>query len=405
MGIDKSNVRYVIHYNMPQSMENYYQEAGRAGRDGEPAQCILLFGSQDVMINRFLLDTKEYTDISPDAVELLRARDIKRLQLMEGYCQTWGCLRNYILEYFGEKRKEPCNSCGNCHKEFMELDMTAEAKQVINCVWEARGRYGINIIIGTLRGANRARLKELGTVHYKSYGALKACSVQQIRLVIRQLIMEGYINQTADKFSVIQLGDIEPLKKPEAHVIVRVPKDRLPAPEEEKKSRGGMVSLTKEGYELFEQLRQLRLAFAREEGLPPYIIFSDKTLIEMSARLPCSREAMLNISGIGEVKFEKYGKSFMETVTAFMSGHPDVITGAVPEAAASEGTGGKAFDWTEYNRNHNKPDGAGSSWTDKEDKQLDDEYHAGMEIAEIAKLHSRTSGAIRARLKKHGLIE
>lgn len=228
MGIDKSNVRYVIHYNMPQSMENYYQEAGRAGRDGENSQCILLFSLQDVMIDRMLLDNKDFSDVDEEDEYLIRQRDIRRLQTMEGYCKTTGCLRNYILEYFGEKTSGPCDNCGNCHREYHEVDMTAEAKWVVNCVAETRGRYGLTIVLGTLMGAKRARLRELRTDQYKSYGTLSGHSEAELRTLISQMTEMGYLYQTQEKYSVLKLGNITPLKDENTRVIMRTYEEKEP---------------------------------------------------------------------------------------------------------------------------------------------------------------------------------
>ena len=327
MGINKTDVRFVLHYNMPQSMENYYQEAGRAGRDGAAAQCILLFSAQDIMINRFLLEHKDFSDISDEDAELIRQRDVRRLHIMEGYCRTSGCLRNYILDYFGEKRSTPCQNCGNCHRDFTETDMTEAAKQVINCVYETKGRYGLVIVLGTLLGANRARLKELKTTEYRTYGALKEFSEAELRILISQMIMDGYIIQTEEKYSVLRMGNIEPLKSPDAHVLVRtIRKDET----EKRTPRYGRKStdvLTKAGYDLFEILRRERLTVAREEGMPPYIIFNDKTLIDMCIKAPRDRAAMMNVSGVGEAKYKKYGERFTEVINAFFDENPGAVTG------------------------------------------------------------------------------
>ena len=334
MGIDKSNVRYVIHYNMPQSMENYYQEAGRAGRDGENSQCILLFSLQDVMIDRMLLDNKDFSDVDEEDEYLIRQRDIRRLQTMEGYCKTTGCLRNYILEYFGEKTSGPCDNCGNCHREYHEVDMTAEAKWVVNCVAETRGRYGLTIVLGTLMGAKRARLRELRTDQYKSYGALSGHSEAELRTLISQMTEMGYLYQTQEKYSVLKLGNITPLKDANTRVIMRTYEEK--EPDKKKKiqktvRKRSTDALTSAGYDLFEILRKLRLEIAKEESMPPYIIFSDKTLIDMCVKKPSDEEEMLNVSGVGANKLKKYGQRFLEEIQKFCTERPGVTLSMTEE--------------------------------------------------------------------------
>ena len=328
MGIDKSNVRYVLHYNMPQSMENYYQEAGRAGRDGENSQCVLLFSAQDVMIDRMLLDNKDFSDVDEEDEFLIRQRDIRRLQIMEGYCKTTGCLRNYILEYFGEKTFGPCDNCGNCHREYHETDMTREAKWVVNCVAETRGRYGLTIVLGTLLGAKRARLRELGTDKYKSYGALNDHSEAELRALISQMTEMGYLYQTQERYSVLKLGDISPLRDENTHVIMRTYEEK--EPDKKKKPQKSVRkrstdALTAAGYDLFEALRKLRLQIAKEEAMPPYIVFSDKTLIDMCIKCPSNEEEMLEVSGVGENKLKKYGQRFLEEIQKFCLERPNAV--------------------------------------------------------------------------------
>lgn len=351
MGIDKSNVRYVIHYNMPQSMENYYQEAGRAGRDGGESQCIMLFSAQDVIIDKFLLDSKEFEGVEDEDRSIIKERDLHRLHTMEMYCKTTECLRNYILSYFGEKTGEPCGNCGNCNNEYEQIDMTADAKWVINCLAETHGRFGLSIVLGTLLGAKRARLKEVGALNYKSYGKLSDRKEAELRLLIDQMINAGYVIQTDGEYSVLRMGDISPLRNENTHVYIKKAKRTYAgellnmAGQTGRKAASGNTSaategsnavsrtrkkstdsLTAAGYELFERLRALRLVIAREEGMPPYIIFNDKTLIDMCEKLPVDADTMLSVSGVGQNKLMKYGSRFTEEINKFVSEHPGVVT-------------------------------------------------------------------------------